>query len=73
MRGDTILAIPQESHRPMREAIAPCLSLFNAPADIKGFIVIAVGADDYEMRTDMCPAEAQAWLMRTAIALGEDH
>lgn len=71
--GDTVLVIPRESHEPMRQAIAPNLSSFNSPADVKGFIVIAIGDGRYayEMRTDLHPADARSWLLGIALGVPE--
>ena len=65
------LVIPLEAHQPMREAIAPQLSMFNAAADVEGFIVVALGEDAYEVRTDLSPALTREWLLFLADQMAE--
>lgn len=62
-RFSASVAIPVEAHQPMREAIAPNLSSFNAASDVKGFIVVALGADFYEVRTDLAAELAGNWML----------
>ena len=64
--------IPMEAHQPMREAIAPQLSMFNAASDVEGFIVVALGEDAYEVRTDLSPRLAREWLLFLAGQITED-
>lgn len=73
MSDSPVLVIPLESHEPMREVIAPNLAMFNSAADVAGFIVIALGPDSYEVRTDLPPAFAREWLLGLAAEMGDDQ
>lgn len=66
------LRAPREAHQLMREAIAPCLSMYNSAADVAAFIVVAVGAGTYELRTDLQPDVARQWLLLLAAEIEED-
>jgi hypothetical protein len=66
------LVIPVEAHQPMREAIAPQLSMFNAAGDVTAFIVVALSEDTYEVRTDLSPRLAREWLLFLADQITEN-
>ena len=73
MNDVPVVVIPMSAHRPMREAIAPNLSMFNTAADVTGFIVVALGDDAYELRTDLPPDLARQWLLALAAEMDGDQ